>query len=237
MGHYFLENLETDLITFTGEESRHLLKVLRKKIGDQITFTDGKGTVAITELIEISKHECQVQVIERKMDVNKRHFEFHLAVAPTKNPDRMEWMVEKAVEIGVEKITFIVCERSERKYIDLNRMERIAIAALKQSSGTYLPEIQLFPFKDFILSSATSSPNSCRCVAWCEHLNQTPLISEIKLDSDEILLMIGPEGDFSEKEVQLAKEHEYQEVRLGNKILRTETAAIYGACAISMLKK
>lgn len=237
MGHYFLENLETDLITLSGEESKHLLKVLRKQIGDQITFTDGKGTVAVTELIEISKHECQVQVVERKRDVNKRHFEFHLVVAPTKSPDRMEWMVEKAVEIGVEKITFIVCDRSERKHIDLNRMERIAIAALKQSSGTYLPDFQQSTFSDFIHSSASTSSNSCRFIAWCEHLNQTPLISEIKMDCDEILLMIGPEGDFSSKEVQLAKEHGYLEVRLGNKILRTETAAIYGTSAISLIKK
>ncbi|HPE40825.1 MAG TPA: RsmE family RNA methyltransferase [Bacteroidales bacterium] len=236
MGHYFLENLETDVITLNSEESKHLIKVLRKKIGDRITFTDGKGNVAITELIDYNKERCLVQVIERRTNVNKRDFEFHLVVAPTKNPDRMEWMVEKAVEIGVEKITFIICERSERKHLDINRMERIAIAALKQSSGTYLPEILLTPFKDFIQSLEHTSSNICKLMAWCEHIHKTPSIHEFVLNQNKIILMIGPEGDFSPNEVQFAQKQGFQEVTLGEKILRTETAAIYGTCAISLLK-
>jgi 16S rRNA (uracil1498-N3)-methyltransferase len=236
MGHYFLENLDNDLITMHIEESKHLTKVLRKQIGDQIIFTDGKGTVAITEIVNITKQDCQVQVLERKVGVNKRAFNFHLVVAPTKNPDRMEWMVEKAVEIGVEKISFIICERSERKHLEINRMERIAIAALKQSSGTYLPEIQLYTYKDFLKSVFYSDSNICKIIAWCEKMNQTPLISEIDFPNDEIVLLIGPEGDFTTKEVEMAKDHGFQEVRLGNKILRTETAAIYGTCAISLIK-
>lgn len=236
MGHYFLENLDMDVITMSGDESKHLLKVLRKKIGDRITFTDGKGTVINTEIINISKQECQVHVIERKEDVNKRAFSFHLVVAPTKNPDRMEWMVEKAVEIGVEKISFIICERSERKHLEINRMERIAIAALKQSSGTYLPEIQLYSFKDFLKSLSNSDSNTCRMIAWCEKMEETPLISQFNLQHEEIILLIGPEGDFTSKEVEISKEHGFQEVRLGNKILRTETAAIYGTTAISVFK-
>ena len=123
MGHYFLENLELDLITMSSEESKHLTKVLRKQMGDQLIFTDGKGTIAKAEIIEISKHECRMQITDRHYNVGKRDFSLHLAVAPTKNSDRMEWMVEKAVEIGVEKITFIICERSERKHIELARME------------------------------------------------------------------------------------------------------------------
>lgn len=237
MGHYFLENLETDVITLSSEESRHLIKVLRKHIGDRITFTDGKGNVAITELMDYNKDGCQVQVMERQTKVNRRDFEFHLVVAPTKNPDRMEWMVEKAVEIGVEKITFIICERSERKHLDINRMERIAIAALKQSSGTYLPEIHLIPFKDFIQSLERSSSDICKLIAWCEDIHQTPSIHEFVLNQNKIILMIGPEGDFSSKEVQFAQEQGFHEVTLGDKILRTETAAIYGTCAISLLKK
>lgn len=236
MGHYFLENLDLDVITMSGEESKHLLKVLRKQIGDRITFTDGKGTVVNTEIINISKQECQVHVIERKEDVNKRAFSFHLVVAPTKNPDRMEWMVEKAVEIGVEKISFIICDRSERKYLEINRMERIAIAALKQSSGTYLPEIQLSTFNEFLNNVSHNVSNTCRMIAWCENMEETPLISQNNLEQEEIILLIGPEGDFTFKEVEMAKDKGFQEVRLGNKILRTETAAIYGTIAISMIK-
>lgn len=236
MGHYFLENLDLDLITMSEDESKHLLKVLRKKVGDRITFTDGRGMVVNTEIINISKQECQVQVIERKENVNKRAFRFHLVVAPTKNPDRMEWMVEKAVEIGVEQISFIICERSERKHLEINRMERIAIAALKQSSATYLPEIQIHTFNEFLNSISHSNTNTCRMIAWCENIEETPLISQFNLQQEEIILMIGPEGDFTFKEVEMAKDEGFQEVRLGNKILRTETAAIYGTTAISLIK-
>lgn len=236
MGHYFLENLEQDLISMGVEESKHLTKVLRKQIGDQLIFTDGKGTIAKAEIIDISKHECRVQIVERQYNVGKRDFSLHLAVAPTKNVDRMEWMVEKAVEIGVEKITFIICERSERKHIELGRMERIAIAALKQSSGTYLPEIKWVTFKEFLSSLNPSDTNEFRFIAWCENFEITPNIKEFHLDHQNIILLIGPEGDFTIQEVEKSKQLNFKEVKLGNKILRTETAAVYGCCAISVLK-
>lgn len=236
MGHYFLENLELDLITMSSEESKHLTKVLRKQMGDQLIFTDGKGTIAKAEIIEISKHECRVQITDRHYNVGKRDFSLHLAVAPTKNSDRMEWMVEKAVEIGVEMITFIICERSERKHIELARMERIAIAALKQSSGTYLPEIKIVTLKDFFATLNPIDENSIRFIAWCEYFENTPSIKQFSLEQQNIMLLIGPEGDFSPQEVEKAKQIHFQEVKLGNKILRTETAAVYGCCAISVLK-
>lgn len=236
MGHYFLENLELDLITMSSEESKHLTKVLRKQMGDQLIFTDGKGTIAKAEIIEISKHECRVQIIDRQYNVGKRDFSLYLAVAPTKNVDRMEWMVEKAVEIGVEMITFIICERSERKHIELARMERIAVAALKQSSGTYLPEIKIVTLKDFFATLNPIDEKSIRFIAWCENFENTPSIIQFSLEQQNIMLLIGPEGDFSPQEVEKAKLFHFQEVKLGNKILRTETAAVYGCCAISVLK-
>lgn len=236
MGHYYLENLDRDLITMSSEDSKHLVRVLRKQIGDKLIFTDGKGTLATAEIIDFSKHECRVQIIEREYHVNKRAFSLELAVAPTKNADRMEWMVEKAVEIGVEKITFIICDRSERKHIDLNRMERIAIAALKQSSGTYLPEIQIISLKELFASLKPNDPDAIRMMAWCENFENTPYIKEIPLDFQNILLLIGPEGDFTQQEIEKGKQLHFQEIKLGNKILRTETAAIYGCSAISILK-
>lgn len=236
MGHYFLENLELDLISMSVEESKHLTKVLRKQIGDQLIFTDGKGTIAKAEIIDISKHECRVQIIDRQFNVGKRDFSLHLAVAPTKNVDRMEWMVEKAVEIGVEKITFIICERSERKHLELARMERIAIAALKQSSASYLPEIRLCTLKELLVSITPINENEIRLMAWCEDFDHTPNIKEFPLNQENILLLIGPEGDFTLQEVEKAKQFHFKEVKLGNKILRTETAAVYGCCAISVLK-
>jgi len=236
MGHYYLENLELDSITMSSEESKHLTKVLRKQIGDQLIFTDGKGTIAKAEIIENLKHECRVQIIDRQYNVGKRDFSLHLGVAPTKNVDRMEWMVEKAVEIGVEKITFIICERSERKHIELARMERIAIAALKQSSATYLPEINICTLKELFVSLSPIDENCIRFIAWCENFENTPYIKEFPLDLENMMLLIGPEGDFTPQEVQKAIQLHFKEVKLGNKILRTETAAVYGCSAISVLK-
>jgi len=136
----------------------------------------------------------------------------------------------------VEKITFLICERSERKHVDIGRMERIAIAALKQSSGTYLPEIKITTFKEFLNSRNPSDINEIRLIAWCENFENTLYIKQFTLDDQKITLLIGPEGDFTPIEVAKAKQVQFQEVKLGNKILRTETAAVYGCSAISVLK-
>ncbi|MCQ2286725.1 MAG: 16S rRNA (uracil(1498)-N(3))-methyltransferase [Bacteroidales bacterium] len=225
---FYCENLDNDLITLSEEEARHCAKVLRKTEGDTIFITDGAGTLAEATIITNTKTECTAQIINRKCDFGKRLVSFHLAVAPTKNHDRMEWLVEKGVEIGVEKISFIICEHSERKSVDLKRLQRIAISALKQSNTAFLPKMEQIDFKDFI----AKDNEALKFIAYCSSETKIQLASTNFPQDKEVIVLIGPEGDFSEEEIKMAHQAQYEEVKLGDRRLRTETAALY-ACFCS----
>jgi len=228
MPYFFQENLFQDLFTLSSEESKHINKSMRLKAGALIWITDGKGTLAKAALTNVYKDCCEVEIKERFFYENSSIKILHLAVAPTKNADRMEWLVEKAVEIGVSEITFIICDRSEKKHIDLNRLHRIAIAALKQSQGTWLPEMKTTPFSQFI-SESCEIPAS-KFIAYCEDKEQAIPISNLINLQNEVVFLIGPEGDFTPQEVLSAKEYGFQQVTFGEKIFRTETAALFVAC-------
>lgn len=232
MPYFFQENLSQDSFALSSEESKHTTKSMRLKEGDFIWMTDGKGMLAKAALTHAFKDNCEVEITERTFQDHTQEKKLHLAVAPTKNPNRMEWLVEKAVEIGISQISFIICDRSERKHIDLNRLQRIAIAALKQSQGTWLPKLTTIPFSPFINESSTS--NADKCIAYCDDKESAIEISNIKPQKDAIFL-IGPEGDFTPQEVLAAKEFGFQQITLGKKILRTETAGIFVACWFNSL--
>jgi len=234
MPYFFQENLKQDSFILTAEEAKHISKSMRLKEGDNIWITDGKGTRAKAVLTSVRKDCCEVEITERCFVEQSHSNRFHLVVAPTKNPDRMEWMVEKAVEIGVSQITFVICERSERKHIELNRLHRIAVAALKQSQGVWLPEIIVVPFSQFIKESVHF--NADKCIACCDETVQTTHISEIQYGNREVVFLIGPEGDFTPKEVELAMKQGFQPITLGKKILRTETAALFVACCYAGMR-
>lgn len=231
MGHYYIENIDSDNITLSPEESKHLVRVMRKRVGDEIQFTDGKGVRVRARITVAEKELCVAEVFEREVCA-QRPRRLHIAVAPTKNPDRMEWLVEKAVEIGIEKITFLQCEHSERKKVDLARMQRIAIAALKQSSALYLPELAFTTFDELL--AGIDAAKASAFIAYCEADVLSEQFVQVPFAADEVLLLIGPEGDFSIEEVRKAQSQGVQTVKLGNKILRTETAALYGVCAFAM---
>ncbi|MDR2972290.1 MAG: 16S rRNA (uracil(1498)-N(3))-methyltransferase [Bacteroidales bacterium] len=233
MPFFFQENLFQDSFTLSLEESRHITKSMRLKENEIIWITDGKGTLVKTVLINVNRDCCIVEVKERIFQ-EKQTKKLHLAVAPTKNADRMEWLVEKAVEIGVDKISFIFCERSERKHIDLNRLHRVAVAALKQSQGTWLPEIQTNTFSRFI--GETTDINADKFVAYCGDRDHATENTKLKFIHNDIIFMIGPEGDFTSHEVLETQEKGFQIVSLGNKILRTETAALLVACWVALNK-
>lgn len=227
---FFSENLDTDIIALSPEESKHCVRVLRKTVGDKVFFTDGRGRLAEAVLISDNKEECVAQISKITENYGERTVKFHLAVAPTKNHDRMEWLVEKAVEIGAEKISFIICDHSERKKVDAARLMRIAVSALKQSNTAYLPVIEQIFLKDFF----RKYDKGRKLIASCE--SDTSLqLAELSFQKDEeVIVLIGPEGDFSSEELRLASECGYAEVKLGSRRLRTETAALFACCCIAV---
>lgn len=209
---------------FDKDESRHIAKVLRKTSGDVLHITNGKGWLFTAEITIAAQKKCEVSIISKSLQP-KRNYNLHLAVAPTKMNDRFEWFLEKATEIGVETITPIICEHSERKVIKIERFEKIIQSAMKQSLQCYLPKLnEPIIFMDFISREFTGQT----FIAHCEETDKKSLKSQLKSASDCIIL-IGPEGDFSVKEIEMALQHHFIPVTLGETRLRTETAAI-AAC-------
>ncbi|MCD0468558.1 16S rRNA (uracil(1498)-N(3))-methyltransferase [Flavobacterium sp. JAS] len=211
----------TETFFFDKEESRHIIKVLRKKDSDILHVTNGLGLLFETEITLASDNKCIVEVLSIKKTPQPK-FRLHLAVAPTKMNDRFEWFLEKATEIGIQEITPIICDRSERKVINLERFEKIILSAMKQSNETYLPKLnEAISFKEFI----KQKNEGLQLIAHCEETDKKSLKDVLK-PNENITLLIGPEGDFSEKEIALALENNFQPVTLGNTRLRTETAAV-----------
>jgi 16S rRNA (uracil1498-N3)-methyltransferase len=211
----------TESFSFDKEESKHIIKVLRKKDSDILYVTNGSGLLFETEITLASDNKCIVAVRSIKKSPTPK-FRLHLAVAPTKMNDRFEWFLEKATEIGIQEITPIICDRSERKVINLERFEKIILSAMKQSNETYFPKLnEAVSFKEFI----KQKNQGLQFIAHCEETDKKSLKETLK-PNENVTLLIGPEGDFSEKEIALAIENKYQPVTLGNTRLRTETAAV-----------
>lgn len=206
---------------FDKEESKHIFKVLRKKEGDSIQITNGKGFLFTSKITTISDRKCQVKIIHHTK-IEEPKFHLHLAVAPTKMNDRFEWFLEKATEIGIHEITPILCDHSERKVINVERFEKILVAAMKQSNQYYLPMLnELTSFKDFLQKNHGNNT----FIAHCYENDKRDLFSSLK-PNENTLILIGPEGDFSEKEVKTALDKKFIPVSLGSNRLRTETAAM-----------
>lgn len=216
----------SETVILSEEESRHLSKVLRKKNGDQVILLDGKGTKA--DAIITHSHPKKTQLLVQHLSsVEKRSdTTITIGIAPTKNTSRLEWFIEKATEIGVDRIIPLACKHNERKVLKTDRLNKVAVSAMKQSGQLFLPKIdELTPIKEVI----QNQPNGL--IAYCpDRTAQPTLLNEVKNRSD-ILLLIGPEGDFSEEEINFAKQYHYQSIGLGTSILRTETAGIF-ACSI-----
>jgi 16S rRNA (uracil1498-N3)-methyltransferase len=214
-------NETTESFTFDREESKHIIKVLRKKDGDILFVTNGLGYLFKTEITLASDSKCTVQMVSFEKSTPS-NFKLHLAVAPTKMNDRYEWFLEKATEIGIQEITPIICDRSERKVINTDRFEKIILSAMKQSNELYLPKLNpAISFKEFI----RQQNEGLQLIAHCEETDKKTLKSVVQPNTN-ITVLIGPEGDFSEKEIALALEQKYIPVSLGNTRLRTETAAV-----------
>ncbi|GGW62781.1 16S rRNA (uracil1498-N3)-methyltransferase [Winogradskyella epiphytica] len=217
---------------FDKDESRHISKVLRKKAGDVLHITNGKGWLFEGELTIADVKNCVVSIKSKKTKP-KRGFNLHLAVAPTKMNDRYEWFLEKATEIGVESITPIICDHSERKVVKIERFEKIIQSAMKQSLQFYMPRLnEPVLFKDFMSQEFSGQT----FIAHCEETDKKSLKSQLNPKSD-CTILIGPEGDFSLKEIEIALEHGFIPVTLGETRLRTETAAIAACHSVAFLNE
>jgi len=214
-------------------ESRHAIRVLRLVNGDRINLVDGKGNFYEVIITDANHRNCQVEVITQVPQFGKRNHYLHLAVAPTKNTDRFEWFLEKATEIGIDEITPVICEHSERKILKTDRLEKVMIAAMKQSQKAYLPRLNpLTPLKEVLLSPFEGK----RFIAHCYDRNKKQLKNEINA-SHLNLILIGPEGDFSEDEIELALQQKFIPVELGKSRLRTETAAIVACHTANLMNE
>ncbi len=206
---------------FDKEESKHIIKVLRKKEGNILHVTNGLGYLFTSEITIASDSKCTVKINSFEKQ-EKSKFHLHLAVAPTKMNERYEWFLEKATEIGIQEITPIICEHSERKVIKADRFQKILESAMKQSLHYYLPKLnEPIAYATFIKKEF----NGQKFIAHCEETDKKSLKNELEI-SEDVTILIGPEGDFSVKEIQLAIENSFIPVSLGNTRLRTETAAI-----------
>ncbi|WP_298513280.1 16S rRNA (uracil(1498)-N(3))-methyltransferase [uncultured Kordia sp.] len=223
---------ETSHYTFSKEESKHIVRVLRKREDDILHITNGKGYIFSAKIMLADQKNCIVEVTSFEFQKAK-NYKLHLAVAPTKMNDRYEWFLEKATEIGIDTITPIICDRSERKVIKAERFEKIIQSATKQSLTAYFPKLKpAISFSNFI----STHKNEQLFIAHCEEDQKQSLKTALELQKD-VTILIGPEGDFSEKEIALALQNNYVPVTLGETRLRTETAAIVACHSVVFLNE
>ncbi|AXP82845.1 Ribosomal RNA small subunit methyltransferase E [Mariniflexile rhizosphaerae] len=222
----------TTQFSFEKEESKHIVKVLRKNTGDTLHITNGNGWLFTAEVAIPNINKCVVTIISKSQQP-KRDYSLHLAVAPTKMNDRYEWFLEKATEIGIDTITPIICDHSERKIIKPERFEKILQSATKQSLSCYMPKLnESINFKDFIKQDF----NGDLFIAHCEETDRKSLKQQLK-PKQNITILIGPEGDFSSKEIEMALKNKFIPVTLGDTRLRTETAAIVACHSVAFVNE
>lgn len=221
---FYLQTLTSDMHDsfFDKEESQHIVKVLRMREGQRIEITNGLGDWFEVELTYVHEKKCSFKIIKHQY-FDKPKNSLHIVVAPTKMNERLEWFLEKATEIGIQQISLALCERSERKNVNTQRLIKILVAAMKQSKQCFLPKLNdLLPLNTIIKNANETE----KFIAHCEDDLSKNQLKDLIKSSDSTMILIGPEGDFSIKEIQLAKDNGFQACALGNTRLRTETAAL-----------
>jgi len=222
---FYQPDITAGALHLDEDESRHAVKVLRLSEGDLLDVTDGKGAWYQCTITKADGKRCEFQIAKSTF-TPKRKFQIHIAIAPTKNTDRIEWFVEKAVEMGIDRITFVNTKNSERKNLNSDRIRKVAISAMKQSQQAWLPVLSpLLSFQELVKEKASQ-----KFIAFVDHQNPDHLKSLARKEED-YLVLIGPEGDFSKEELELALNHNFIKVSLGHNRLRTETAGL-AACHI-----
>jgi len=224
---FYVPNISGAEVILDETESKHAIRVLRLQNGNRVQVVDGKGGFYLAEIVDANPKKCRLSIVNSTLEFGKRNFHLHIAIAPTKNIDRVEWFLEKATEIGIDEITPLLTSHSERKTINPERLEKILVSAMKQSLKAYLPKLNnLTSFKELIINNKTKN----KFIAYCDEIQKNHL-KDLATSGNNTLILIGPEGDFSPEEVKLAIENNFKVVSLGESRLRTETAGIV-ACHI-----
>lgn len=233
MQMFYIPDLDGDLVQLDGDESRHCVRSLRMTAGDTIYITDGRGTLAKGMIVSPDAAGCTVQIAKRDYRQRRAAYSLHLAIAPTKNADRIEWFVEKAVELGIDEITPLITHNTERTRLNHSRLEKIAVSAMKQSLQCHLPLIhQETPIEAFVRDTAATAKIICH-----GHYEHPLQMWQACRRGDDAAVLIGPEGDFTDEEIELADRAGYRPVTLGSSRLRTETAALAAVCTIAMINQ
>jgi len=231
---FYTPDLNANTYTLNEEESNHCNKVLRLKQGDKVNLIDGVGGLYTAEIAEATKRAVHLNIIDKQSEFGKRNHYLHIAIAPTKNIDRLEWFLEKATEIGIDEITPILCDRSERKVVKEERLEKVITSAVKQSLTAYHPKINAATaLKDVIKQGEADD----KLIAHCIREDERNSISEVIKPHQNYLILIGPEGDFTPKEIELALQSGFKPVTLGNTRLRTETAGLAACFEVNFLNR
>lgn len=233
MNLFYTPDITDDVYTLSPEESKHCVRVLRFTAGEKVSLVDGQGNWynGVVELADVKG--CRVEVTEKIAEYGKRNFHLHLAVAPTKNIDRTEWMLEKCTEMGIDEITMLDTAHSERKTVKEERMEKVVVAAMKQSLKAYLPRLNpMTGFRQLVDACHAGQ----KFIAHC-HPGEKKRLDEIYVPGEDVVILIGPEGDFSASEVAYAEEKGFIPVTLGESRLRTETAGIVACHSINFMNK
>ena len=231
---FYTPDVQTASYTLNEEESNHCNKVLRLNVGDVVNLIDGRGGLYTAQIASATKKAVQLTVTDVKHNFGQRNHHLHIAIAPTKNIDRLEWFLEKATEIGIDEITPLICDRSERKIIKQERLEKVITAAVKQSLTAYHPKLNpAINYAQFL----KLDHDSAKFIAHCEANSEKQFLNELITRQQKYLILIGPEGDFSPNEIKLALQSGYKPVTLGNTRLRTETAGLAACFEVNYINR
>jgi len=231
---FYAPGISGDTYFLDEKESKHCIRVLRMGKGTPVKLIDGKGNLYQGIISDADPKRCRIELKTVTKDFEKRQWRLHIAISPLKNPERFEWFVEKSVEIGVDEITPIICKLTEKQSIKSERINNIVISAMKQSLKAHLPVVnQVTTFTDFISDDLKGK----KLIAHCHDSQAKSSVSSLVSRGDDVVIMIGPEGDFSTDEIKAAAVKGFREVHLGNSRLRTETAGIAACHSVYFLNQ
>lgn len=232
---FYAPEISLPRYTLSEEESKHCVKVLRMRCGDELHITDGRGTMYRCKVVDDNAKHCTVEVVESIPEYEKPEYRLTMAVAPTKNIDRFEWFLEKATEVGVSEVYAIECDHSERRQIKREREEKVITSAVKQSLKTYHPTLHdMTPVRQLMEMPFEGEKYIAHCNST---LGEREYLGSLVKKSENTLILIGPEGDFSEEEITFALQNGFKPITLGRERLRTETAAVVAAVVVATMNK